>query len=92
VRQILRRPLISEKNTTHLGQGVYAFEVDKTATKTEVKTAVEKSFRVKVASVRTMVNRDKSKRTKFGVSLPRAWKKALIRLAPGNKIGIFEGV
>lgn len=92
MRQILRRPLISEKNTTHLGLGVYAFEVDKTATKDEIKTSIEKSFRVKVASVRTMTNRDKSRRTKFGMSQPRHWKKALIRLAPGDKIGIFEGV
>lgn len=92
MRDILRRPLISEKNTTHLSQGVYVFEVDPTATKDEVKVAVEKSFRVKVVSLRTIVSRGKSRRTRLGVSKPRQWKKALVKLAPGNKIGLFEGV
>lgn len=88
----IKRPLITEKNSWLAEQGVYVFEVDKAAEKTEIKKAVEKFFRVKVASVRTAVCRGRSKRTKLGtVSQPLKWKKAWVRLEPGQKIGLFEG-
>ncbi len=92
MKRVIRKPLISEKNTKHLSSGVYAFEVDRTADKAEIKSAIEKLFQVKVVSVRTLVSRGKTKRTRLGVSVPKHWKKALVKLAPGSKIGIFEGV
>ncbi len=89
--QILRKPLVSEKNSMLAENGVYVFEVEKEATKTEVKNAVEKLFRVKVVTVRTAVCRGRAKKNKFGVGPVQYWKKALVQLAPGQKISIFEG-
>ena len=89
--QIIKKPLVSEKNSLHAENGTYAFEVEKTATKTEVKNAIEKLFRVKVSSVRTSVCRGRAARTRGGVGSVYYWKKALVKLAPGEKIAIFEG-
>ncbi|OFZ11234.1 MAG: 50S ribosomal protein L23 [Bdellovibrionales bacterium RBG_16_40_8] len=91
MRQLLKKPLISEKNSMMAENGIYAFVVDKTATKTEVKNAVEKMFRVKVIAIRTSICRDRATRNKMGSSSVKYWKKAMVRLAPGQKIAIFEG-
>ncbi len=88
---VIKKPLISEKNSLLAEFSTYAFEVDKMATKTEVKQAVEKLFRVKVSSVNTQVCRNRSRRNKGGQSKVRYWKKALVKLADGEKIAIFEG-
>jgi large subunit ribosomal protein L23 len=89
--QLIKKPLVSEKNSLLAEQGVYVFEVDKDATKTELKNAVEKLFRVKVKSIKTAVCRSRATRNKMGTSNVKYWKKALIRLAPGEKIALFEG-
>jgi large subunit ribosomal protein L23 len=91
MHNLIKRPLITEKNSLMAEAGVYVFEVDKKATKDEIKKAVEKNFRVKVASVRTAVCRGRAKRTKLGVGRIQYWKKALVRLNPGEKISLFEG-
>ena len=88
---VIKRPLITEKNSTLAEKGVYVFEVDKQATKLEIKNAVEKFFRVKVSSVNTAMCRGRGKRTKFGVGKPDSWKKAMVRLGKGEKISLFEG-
>lgn len=88
---VIKRPLVTEKNSVLAEKGIYVFEVDTKATKTEIKSAVEKFFRVKVAGVNTAQCRGRSKRTKFGVSQPVTWKKAMVRLKAGEKIGLFEG-
>jgi large subunit ribosomal protein L23 len=88
---IIKRPLVTEKNSILAESGVYAFEVEKTSTKTEVKNAVEKLFRVKVVSVNTSVCRGRARKTKLGLSKVRYWKKALVKLAQGEKIKLFEG-
>lgn len=87
----IKKPLVTEKNSILAEKGVYVFEVDKDASKTDIKKAVEKYFRVKVASVNTANCRGRSKRTKFGVGAPATWKKAMVRLKAGEKIGLFEG-
>jgi large subunit ribosomal protein L23 len=89
--QLIKKPLVSEKNSILAEKNIYVFEIDSTATKTEVKNAVEKLFKVKVKSVKTAMCRGRSTRTKVGVSGVRYWKKAMVRLAPGEKIAIFEG-
>ncbi len=91
MHHLIRRPLVTEKNSWLAESGVYVFEVDKKAEKSEIKKAVEKFFRVKVQSVRTANCRGRSKRTKMGVAKPAHWKKAWVRLEPGQKIGLFEG-
>lgn len=89
--EVIRRPLVSEKNSILAERGVYVFEIDKAATKPEIRHAVEKLFRVKVLSVKTAVCRGRAKRSKQGLSTTKYWKKALVRLAPGEKIAFFEG-
>ena len=69
MRQIIKRPFITEKSTIQNASGVYVFEVDLTATKEEVRTAVEKSFGVKVDGVRTLRGWKKQS--------VQIWKKAL---------------
>lgn len=89
---VIKRPLITEKNSIMAEKlGVYVFEVTKEATKDDIKKAVEKYFRVKVASVNTAMCRGRAKRTKFGVGKVGAWKKAMVRLNKGEKISLFEG-
>lgn len=85
---IIKRPLVSEKNALHSEtSNVYAFEVDRTATKEEIRKAVEVAFRVKVDSVRTMISRGRKSR----LSTAKPWKKALVKLKQGEKISVFEG-
>ena len=55
MKQIIKNPLITEKNTYHSAAGVYVFEVNLNADKTEIKQAVESGFNIKVASVRTSI-------------------------------------
>lgn len=88
---VIKRPLVTEKNSLLAERGIYVFEVDKKATKGEIKTAVEKFFRVKVTAVNTAMCRGRGKKTKFGVGKPESWKKALVRLGKGEKISLFEG-
>jgi large subunit ribosomal protein L23 len=89
---VIRRPIVTEKSTSLQERGRYVFEVARSATKLEIKEAVQVAFDVKVSSVNTMVV--KGKRRRFGprVTLGKTWKKAIVKLAPGESITIFEGV
>ncbi len=90
--EIIKKPLISEKNATHSELlNTYAFEVDRRATKLDIKKAVEKAFNVKVAGVRTQICRGRYFRKQMKVGAPKQWKKALVKLKSGEKISIFEG-
>lgn len=92
MKNIIKAPLITEKNTYHNAAGVYVFEVDLKASKTEIKNAVEKGFNVKVDEVRTSICRGHSKQTRFGLTKVPYWKKAFVKLQSGEKIALFEGV
>lgn len=87
----IKKPLVTEKSSILAEKGFYTFEVEKTATKTDVKTAVEKHFDVKVDSVKTLICRGRSKRTAAGQTKPKYWKKALVKLKAGQQIKMFEG-
>ncbi len=89
---ILRKPIITEKSTYLQEQGRYAFEVSPSATKHQIRMAVEEAFDVKVVKVNTMNVRGKTKRYGPRVTGKKSWKKALVTLAAGNTITIFEGV
>lgn len=90
--EIIKKPLISEKNAGHAEDAnTYAFEVDLRADKTEIREAIEKAFRVKVEDVRTMVCRGRYFRKQMKLGAPKHWKKALVKLKQGEKISIFEG-
>jgi len=91
MKKVVKAPLITEKNTIHNAAGVYVFEVDMSATKPAIKSAVEKNFKVKVDSVRTAVCRGHAKYTKHGLAPAPRWKKAFVKLVQGEKIALFEG-
>ncbi len=90
--EVLRRPLITEKNTVLQAQGKYAFEVAGEANKHQVKQAVEKAFKVTVTAVNVMTVPGKTRRVGRRQVLTQSWKKALVTLKPGDKIELFEGV
>jgi large subunit ribosomal protein L23 len=90
---VILRPVVSEKTTmVKETENTVVFEVQKQATKAEIKQAVEKVFDVKVASVRTVVVRGKDKRVGKSAGRSRNWKKAYVKLGEGQKIELFEGV
>jgi large subunit ribosomal protein L23 len=93
IYQIIKRPLITEKSTlVREESSKYLFEVDRRANKIEIGQAVEKLFKVKVLEVRVMNVQGKSKRVGKHIGRTQDWKKAIVKLEPGNKIEIFEGV
>ena len=90
---ILKRPLITEKATLiKETSNVVAFEVDRTATKTEIRQAVEAVFSVTVEGVRTAIIRGKKARRGRYVGRKSNWKKAFVTLKEGDHIEFFEGV
>lgn len=89
---IIRRPLTTEKTT--LQKELYnqvSFEVDRRANRMEIKDAVERIFDTRVKSVRTMQMKGKVKQRGRIVGKRRNWKKAIVRLMPGQRIDFFEG-
>ncbi|MFN2478286.1 MAG: 50S ribosomal protein L23 [Pseudonocardiaceae bacterium] len=91
-RDVIRRPVISEKSYGLLDQHKYTFLVAPHANKTEIKIAVEKVFGVRVLSVNTLNRPGKRKRTKFGYGKRKDTKRAIVTLSPESKpIEIFGG-
>jgi large subunit ribosomal protein L23 len=91
--QIIKRPVITEKaNLGKEASNHHIFEVMLTANKIEIRKAVEELFGVKVLSVQTCVMRGKNKRRGRVFGRTPNWKKALVKLAPGESIDFFEGV
>ena len=90
--EVLRRPLLTEKNTALQAQNKYSFEVAKEANKHQIKQAVEKAFDVGVTAVNVMTVPGKMRRVGRRMVLTPSWKKAVVTLKLGDKIGFFEGV
>ena len=90
--EVLRRPLITEKDTMLQVQGKYAFEVAGESNKHLIKQAVEKAFNVKVTKVNVMTVPGKERRVGRRLVLTPSWKKAIVTLQLGNKIEFFENV
>ena len=92
-RQIIKRPLITEKSTIEREMNnIVSFAVHPQANKIEIKSAVEQLFDVKVLEVRTLRVRGKTRRVGFHVGRRPDWKKARVRLREGDSIEFFEGV
>lgn len=89
---ILIRPVVTEKSTLLQEERTYVFEVAPEATKQEIRRAVEAAFDVKVERVNTLNVLGKRKRYGARLNRQRSWKKAIVTLAPGESITIFEGV
>jgi large subunit ribosomal protein L23 len=90
-RDIILKPVVSEKSYGLIDEGKYTFYVDTRANKTEIKLAVEKIFGVKVASVNTINRVGKLRRTRFGIGKRKDTKRAIVTLKSGT-IDIFTAV
>jgi len=90
-RQVIIEPVISEKSYALMAEGKYTFRVHDRAHKTQIAHAVEEIFEVGVSEVRTSRVRAKPKRRGLQRGTTRAWKKAIVQLAPGDRIELFEG-
>ena len=90
-QQIIRQPIISEKSYALIAANKYTFRVHPNAHKTQIRTAVEEIFKVRVVEVRTMRQKPKPKRRGWTSGTSRSWKKAVVELAPGDRIELFEG-
>ena len=90
-REILLKPVVSEKSYALLDENKYTFLVDPRANKTEIKIAAEKVFGVKVLSVNTMNRDGKRKRTAIGFGKRNDTKRAIVQVAAGQRIDIFGG-
>ncbi len=90
--EVLRRPLVTEKNAALQALGKYAFDVDEVATKPQVKQAVEKAFKVSVTAVNVMMVPGKTRRIGRRAVKTQSWKKAIVTLKPGDKIELFENL
>lgn len=86
---VIKRPLLTEKSTEGMEDSRYAFEVDRRATKTDIKAAIEALYGVKVAGVQTQVRKRAERRTRYGYVKPAPTKKATIRLRDGDVIELF---
>ncbi len=92
ILEVLRRPIITEKNTLLMEQNKYVFEVARRANKRQIREAVERAFNVKVTSVNVISVHGKMRGSGRLRGETSPWKKAVVTLQPGQKIEIFEGV
>ncbi len=90
-RQVLIRPVISEKSYALLTANKYTFRIHPKAHKTQVRQAVEEIFGVRVNGVRTVWVKPKPKRRGWTTGKRRQWKKAIVTLHPEDSIELFEG-
>ena len=90
-RDIILAPVISEKSYGLLEENKYTFVVAPDANKTEIKIAVEKVFGVQVVSVNTLNRQGKRKRTRTGFGQRKSTKRAMVKLADGDRIEAFGG-
>jgi large subunit ribosomal protein L23 len=90
-RQVIMRPVISEKSYALLSANKYTFRVHDRSNKTQVRQAVEEVFGVRVQGVRTAWVKPKPKRRGYSSGKRRQWKKAIVTLHPEDSIELFEG-
>jgi large subunit ribosomal protein L23 len=90
-RDIIKRPIITERTSDMMANNRYVFEVDKKANKTEIKQAVQDIFKVKVTKVNTMIVPGKPKRYGRYFGYTPEWKKAIVTLSKDSKpLEFFE--
>jgi large subunit ribosomal protein L23 len=90
-RNVIIRPIVSEKSYALLAANKYTFRVHPDAHKTQIRQAVEEIFAVRVTDVRTMSVKSKPKRRGYTSGRTRAWKKAVVQLHEDDAIELFEG-
>jgi large subunit ribosomal protein L23 len=92
LHEIIKKPLITEKNAAIQAMGKYAFEVNKGANKVQIKNAVEAAFKVTVTDVNVVNKPGKTKKYGRRMVFNPGAKKAIVTLKPGDKIELFENV
>jgi len=90
-RDVLIKPVISEKSYRLVDDGKYTFLVAPEANKTQIRQAVEQVFRVKVTGVNTINRPGKRRRTRYGWGKRVDTKRAIVTLAAGERIDVFGG-
>ena len=88
---VIKKPVVTEKNNLQAEKGIYVFKVAKSSDKTAIKDHIERYFDVKVASVKTSICRKRSRRRGRQEGKVKYWKKAFVKLKPGEQISVFEG-
>jgi large subunit ribosomal protein L23 len=88
-RDVILAPVVSEKSYSLIDQNAYTFLVHPDANKTEIRQAVEQIWGVKVVSVNTVNRKGKVKRFRYTLGKRQDTKRAIVKLAPDNKIEIF---
>ena len=91
-RDIIIKPVVTEKSIGLMEHNKYVFKVALSANKIEIKQAIEESFKVKVVDVNTVRVKGKEKRMGRSVGKTSDYKKAIVQLAEGDSIEIFEGL
>ena len=87
---VIKQPILTEKSTFGMNErGQYSFLVDRTATKDQIKAAIQEIYKVKVVGVSTQVRKGKFRRLKYGLTQESTTKKAIVRLAEGQAIELF---
>src|SRR5690349_135686 len=90
--QVIIRPVVSEQSYVLAAADKYTFRVHPNAHKPQIRQAIEQLFEVKVVEVRTTAVKSEAKRRGFTAGRPRSWKKAVVQVAPGDTIPIFQGL
>jgi large subunit ribosomal protein L23 len=87
---VIKRPLLTEKSAGESGKRVFYFEVEKSATKNQIRAALKQYFNVDATEVRTLIQRSKMRRVgKYSGRAP-GWKKAMVTLKSGQSLDFFE--
>ena len=90
-RDVVLKPVVSEKSYALLDEGVYTFVVHPDANKTEIRQAIESIFGVRVTKVNTLNRKGKKKRRGRWIGVRSDTKRAIVTLAAGERIDLFEG-
>lgn len=91
-REIIIKPVVTEKSVDLMQENKYCFEVAKDANKIEIKNAIEEIFKVTVVNVNTVNVHGKMKRMGRTQGMTASWKKAVVTLREGDSIEVFEGL
>ncbi len=91
-REIIIKPVVTEKSVDLMQENKYCFKVAKDANKIEIKNAIEEIFKVTVVNVNTVNVHGKVKRMGRTQGMTASWKKAVVTLREGDSIEVFEGL
>lgn len=91
-REIIIKPVVTEKSVDLMQENKYCFKVAKDASKIEIKNAIEEIFKVTVVNVNTVNVHGKMKRMGRTQGMTASWKKAVVTLREGDSIEVFEGL